>query len=209
MRKNGRMCIEVFLSLEGKKGLNGNRIIARFLANVFGGKPSVRRFWDENNESFVDILTSSDRPEKGVSSYSTIGLSDAPLIRNGSEYPVRVEIVGACGSIFSGFDNALATAAFNIINSKMFCFPGTIFEDVITMYGISSTMQHFLFVPPFLWNNKLKTMSLKSKTVAWLLAIPISEQEMRYAEEKGSDALEQLFEDKQIDIFDLKRKSVV
>jgi len=185
------------------------KTIAKTLAQAFGGKPSVRRFWDEKDKQFVDILTCSNRPEKGVSSYSTIGLSDAPLLKDGTEYPTRVEITGACGTAFSGFNNALATAAFCIINSKWFCYPGAIFPDVLSMYDISPTMRHFIFVPPFLWEDKLKTITVGNKTVAWLLAVPISDEERQFAEEKGSDALEDLFEEKQIDIYDLERNSVV
>ncbi|WP_376749287.1 suppressor of fused domain protein [Anaerospora hongkongensis] len=40
------------------------------------------------------------------------------------------------------------------------------------------------------------------------MAVPISDKEFEYAIEHGTDALENLFEEVQIDIFDLKRKSV-
>ncbi|MCP3940006.1 MAG: suppressor of fused domain protein [Desulfobacteraceae bacterium] len=186
-----------------------NKIIAEVLVQAFEGKPTVRRFLDEKGKQYVDILTCSDRPEKGVSSYSTIGLSDTPLLKNGSEYPTRIEIIGVCGTAFSGFDNVLATTAFCIINSKWFCYPGAIFPNVLSMYDISSTMRHFIFVPPFLWEDKLKTITIGNKTIAWLLAVPISDEERQFAEEKGSDALENLFEEKQIDIYDLERASVV
>jgi hypothetical protein len=186
-----------------------NKTIAMTVASAFGGKPSVQRFWDEPKKNYIDILSCADRPQEGVTSYSTIGLSDAPLYKNGSEYPARVEFVSACGSHFSSFDNALATAAFNIINSNWFCYPGAIFSDVLAMYDISQTMRHFLFVPPFLWEDTLKTITVGSKTVAWLFAVPVSDGEKYFAQEHGADALEDLFEEKQIDIFNLERKSVV
>ena len=69
-------------------------------------------------------------------------------------------------------------------------------------------MQHILFIPPFLWEDKLTTLSFNDKKIAWLLVIPISEKELEYAKKHGTDALENLFEEYQIDIFDLKRKSV-
>jgi hypothetical protein len=41
-------------------------------------------------------------------------------------------------------------------------------------------MQHIMFVEPFLWADKLVPLKLESKTVHWLLAIPISESEIQY-----------------------------
>lgn len=186
---------------------NENKIIAKLLAEAFGGKPTVRRFWDEKEKQHIDILSSIDQPENGVTSYSTIGLSDTPLLKDGTEYPVRIEIIGACGNVFSGFDNALATSAFCIIISKWFCYPGAIFPNVLSMYKDTS-MKHFMFVPPFLWEEYLKTMVIGNKKIAWLLAVPISDEEKYYAEENGADSLEQAFVENQIDIYDLERKSI-
>ena len=188
---------------------DANKTIAKTVAAAFGGNPKVARFWDDDHKSHVDILTCEDRPQKGVISYSTVGLSDWPLYKGEEEYGVRLEIVGACGSAFTNFDNALSTAAFCIINSKWFCFPGAVFPDVLSMYDCSPTMQHFLFVPPFLWENDLNTIDLEEKKVAWLLAVPISEAERVFADDNGSDKLEDLFVERQIDIFNLHRSSEV
>jgi hypothetical protein len=68
-------------------------------------------------------------------------------------------------------------------------------------------MQHGLLVSPYLW--ELETQVLASKKVAWLHLVPVSDKEARYAAQKGSDALETLFEHKEIDVFDLYRPSVV
>jgi hypothetical protein len=128
---------------------------------------------------------------------------------DGQEYKVRVELVGACGMAFQGFDNALSTSAFCIINSRWSCYPGRIFPDVLSMYDCSSTMRHFLFAPPFIWEDRLETLDLKTKKVAWLQAIPISESELKYAQTEGSDRLEELFDKNQIDIFNLERPSIL
>lgn len=186
-----------------------NKVIAKTLASAFGGQPRIVKFWDENHKSNVDILISEDSPQRKVTSYGTVNLSDSPLVKDGVEYKTRVEIVGACASGSNDYASVLATAAFCIINTQWFCYPGAIFPDVLAMYKCSSTMQHFLFVPPFLWGDGIQTLSLKTKTVAWLLAIPISEEERRYSEKYGTEALENIFTEKQIDIFNLNRPSVV
>jgi len=77
------------------------------------------------------------------------------------------------------------------------------------MYELSKTMKHALFVPPFLWEEALETLELPERTVAWLLAVPISEAEYQFAEREGSEKLEDLFVKHQIDIFNLERESVL
>lgn len=189
--------------------IQDNVIVAQTAARAFGGHPKVTRFWDDDKKSHVDILRCTNTPQPGTSSYSTIGLSDHPLFREGKEYGARLEIVGACGDTFSKFDNALATAAFCIINAHWFCFPGASFPDVLKTHNLSSTMSHFFFVPPFLREESLKTLDLRAKKVTWLLAVPISEAELKYAEQSSYQELEDLFVEKQIDIFDLQRTSVL
>jgi hypothetical protein len=52
-------------------------------------------------------------------------------------------------------------------------------------------------------------MVVDYKTVAWLLAVPISDAEAQLRAERGSDALETRFEEAEIDIFNPNRHSVV
>jgi antitoxin YqcF len=186
-----------------------NRQLARYIAGALGGSPKVTRFWDEPNRSHVDILCAADAPQKGVRSYSTLGLSDWPLYRDGKDFGVRIELVGACGANQKHFDNALSTAAFNIINSKWFCAPGVIFPDVLAMYKASKTMRHFLFVPPFLWGDAPEPQHVGGKRVDWLMAVPVSDDELALAKREGPAKLEDIFLQEQIDVFDLARKSVV
>jgi hypothetical protein len=186
-----------------------NRAIYRALSSAFGGgKPKVVQYWDNDRKSDIQILTSPDAPQERVSSYATLGLSDTPLLQGEKEYPARVELVGACESSFSEFANVMATAAFCVKNSQWFAAPGIIFPGVVREYVRQSPMHHLMFVPPFLW-EALETLELKTKTVAFLLAVPISDAEMRFAEEHGSHKLEDLFEKEQIDIYDIRRQSVV
>lgn len=183
--------------------------IAKYLREAFGGHPEVTRYCDDNNRSQVDIMACKDRPTEGVISYGTVGLSDHPLMKYGKEYPSRVELTGACASCYTLFPNVLATAAFHVINSKWFCYPGAVFPDVVSMHRASETMEHLFFTSPFLWEGRLQTLHIESKAVAWLLIVPISESELRYAIENDTDKLEDRFEEHQIDVYDLNRPPVV
>lgn len=185
-----------------------NKIIAKSALQVFGGKPQVSKHWDESNVSNIDMLSSADRPYDGITSYSTIGLSDHSIKYTVDGTPLRIEIVGASASKYEHFPNVLATCAFCIIKSNFLVSHGKIFRDMIKMYYPNSEMKHVLFVSPFMWED-LKTLDFPNKKVAWLFAVPISENEYIFAQEKGTDSLEELFKEKEIDIFDMERKSIL
>ncbi len=185
-----------------------NKIIARTALEAFGGKPSVSKYWDENKVSNVDILAIKDRPCEGVTSYSTIGLSDYSIGYSVDEKPLRIEIVGASATIFEFSPNILSTCAFNIINTNLSISHGEIFKGVINVYYPDSEMEHVLFTSPFLW-EKLKSVDFPDKKVTWLLAVPISTKEFLFAEKEGTEALEDLFEKKNINIFDVRRNSIL
>ena len=142
-------------------------------------------------------------------SYATVGLSEHDLIRDGTPFAARVEIVGACGASYKDFENALATASFCVITSKWFCAPGIIFPGLLDMYDLSNTMSDVYFASPFLWDSLERSTIVDGITIAWLLAIPVSKAETSHANEYGPNALEAIFEREQIDIFDLNRASVV
>lgn len=183
---------------------DSNRSLAKTLAKVFGGKPTVARYWDEHGRYYVDVMTCEDSLQENVISYGTLGLSDHPI----REEKLRVEFVAAFGVKFEEGANVLATAAFCLIRSKWQAQPGAIFPDVVGMYRKGSDMKHLLLCSPFLW-DELVTQELSDKTVAWLLLVPISENELRFVEANGSSALEDLFVEKQIDVYDLDRRSVL
>lgn len=186
-----------------------NKQLASHIAGVFGGKPTVRRHWDEAENSYVDILSSADRPNETVTSYATLGLSDFPILKDGKDVGVRAEFVGACASRYPEFANMLGTAAYCVINSRWLVHPYAIFPDIVAMYRPTVSMRHLFFVPPFLlWNSEPQTLHLPSKVVAWLMAVPISEAEYRYAINEGPEALEEAFVRNQIGVFDLERNSV-
>jgi len=186
-----------------------NRTIARTALKAFGGEPKVFEYWDENKENSIDLLFTINRPYDELTSYSTIGLSDYTIGYSVDEKPLRAEIVGACATEYEFFPNILTTCAFFIINSKFSISPGKIFEDIIPMYYPNHEMKHVLFTSPFLWEDSLMTIDFDSKKVAWLLAVPISDNEKLFAEENGTEKLKDLLEQKEIDITDLKRRSVL
>ena len=77
------------------------------------------------------------------------------------------------------------------------------------MYYPDVSMKHLYFTAPFIWEDSLSAIELKTKKVAFLLGVPISEQEKDYAVENSPHDLEAILEKENIDIFDLHRESVL
>jgi hypothetical protein len=179
---------------------------ARELARTWGGgQPKVYRHWDEPEENWIGITTRPDCPWDGVTAFGTLGLSEHSL---GFGNDLRVEIIGACATT-TDLSNVLATCAFNVIKDSWPMRPGAIHNGALSMYDLSKTLSHMMFVDPFLWNDGPETLHLEGRTIAWLMAVPVSESELVYAELHGPDALTSLFEKRQIDIFNINRPPVI
>jgi hypothetical protein len=186
-----------------------NKLIARHAVKVLGGKPRVIAYRDDPHERSVDLAICQDAPSPGLTAYSTVNLSDAPLVQNGRELPVRIELVGACDSEVGVFANILSTAAFFVMKNKWFCRPGVVFETLVSDYNVSKTMEHLYFTAPSPWPQLNTTLELATKKVTWPWAIPISEAESRYIARNGDAKFESLLEKANADVFDINRKSIV
>jgi hypothetical protein len=187
-----------------------NKVIAKYALNAIGGVPNVQAYHHNTETLSVDMLRCGDRPYSGVTSYSTIGLSDHPMfIDDGSEFGTRIELAGACATAAEFFPNVLASAAFCIIRTKKLYSPGSVMAGYVREYYPSTTVPHLYFTAPFLWEDSLKAIECETKKVSWLLVVPISDAELEFLRKNGDDALEDTFERHQIDIFDLNRASAV
>jgi hypothetical protein len=124
------------------------------------------------------------------------------------EFPIRLELAGACLTGAQFFPNILASAAFSIMRTGDIHYPGTVMPNYVRQYYPSSKLPHLYLTAPFLWKD-LNTLDCGTKKVSWLLAMPIAEPEYSYLTEHGDVALERLFEQHEIDIFDLNRLAVV
>lgn len=183
--------------------------IAKHLSDLNGGRPRMSRFYDDKKESIIDIVIMDNKPNEYETTFATIGLNNYDIGYSVEDKPLRVEFIGACIDEYVLFGNILSTCAFNIINSGYSCSPGTIYPEVIKMYYPELNMKHVMFVSPFLWDENLTPFDFEDKHVSWLQAIPISEEEYVYVEKNGSEALEDLLEESEVDILDLNRPSVI
>ncbi|HEX8499174.1 MAG TPA: suppressor of fused domain protein [Pyrinomonadaceae bacterium] len=165
------------------------------------------RHLDAEEKLDVAVLSCTDAPWEGVTTHCTIGLSDYPMYQDDEEFPTRLEIVGACASDVEWFANLMSSSAFYVMRTGWLCHPGVVLANSVEMYAPELHLKHLYFTTPFLWEGRLETLELPTKKVAWLLAVMITEAEYLYLNEHGDQALESLFEEAQIDIFDINRPS--
>lgn len=186
-----------------------NKLIAQRLSTVFEGPFTVTEFLHDIEPIAVDILQCGNRPIEGITSIATIGLSDTPMIHEGRDYPVRVELVGVAPSSSSKpFGAALGTAAFTVMRSGRLIHPGAFMENVFKHYFPSSSLRHLYFTTPFVWKTPLETIVLSGKTVSWLQAIPIFTKELNLLRRIGSDGFEKRLEESGVNVYDFGRHAI-
>lgn len=189
-----------------------NKELAKYITTIVGVDRSVQRYWDEDNKNFVDLFKCTDPTNSSVIFHGTIGVSDHPneiAMKSGENKNVPVELLLAGYKKFDQLPNVLSTAAFYITKDKWKCQHGSVFMRMLEMYYPDLKMKHLMFTAPYLWEDKLKPLALESKTVHWLLGIPISDKELEYSKSNGSAALENVFEKNKVDIFDIDRGCVI
>lgn len=185
------------------------KAIARAIVDAFGTRPRIHAYYDDKRQSVVHIASAPGVIGDDLTAYATIGVHEYSIGHEEGGLPLRIEMLGLCASTSEIFPNILASCAFNIINSQFTCHPGAVFPNVVTFYHPEGALKHVLFVPPFLWEDRVRTMTFDDKKVAWLLAVPISDAELEYARMHGHEALEDLLEQHDADIADLDRASVL
>jgi antitoxin YqcF len=184
-----------------------NKSLARNLRDIMGGTPTVTKYWDDAHASDIDIMIVEDAPADGLTSYASLGLSDANTGLTAGDKALGVEILLSLASACAEGANMIATCGLSIKKGEIAPSPGAIVPRVLELYDDGRDMKHAMLISPFVW--ELKTLSFPAKTVAWLQVLPISDPERNYALANGSEALEDLFEEHQIDTFDIDRPSIL
>ncbi len=186
--------------------------IAHTVTQAIGIEPSVRTYLDEKEQHSIDLLSLTDPDTRAIKIYCSIGVSESNnLVRqqDGNFKNVPVELLMTGYEPFDSIPNILVTCGFYITKNQWVCQPGAVFRKIIEIYHGDKEMKHVMFVPPFLWGDRLPAVEQEDKTVYFLLAVPISDQELEYLEQHGGQKLEALFEQHNIDLFDLDRKSIL
>ncbi len=183
--------------------------VARFLdARLAPGRTEIRTHRFDGRSEEALILRAPDCPVEGVTSYGSIGLSSVP--QRVGDRSVPVELIGACASDVSTFGDVIASCVVTRIVTGANLVYGTLIEELRTLRSISSTLRHVVLVAPFLWDSfggGIAKDRVGERDIFWLMVLPITDEERNYLRNNGIDALESLFEEAEIDVFDINRPS--
>jgi len=182
--------------------------IRKALTAVIGDIKDVRHLLEHDGHR-MDIVMSENSPRAGVNSYSTIGLSVIPIgYLSGSVY-LGAEIIAAAGAGFEPFVDVLAACVDDILHSRFRLFPGAVYKDAFKAAYPDAQVKHLIFDTPQGWENDLLTLDLGLRQAAWIMAVPVTDAELRLFSESESGELQEQFEARKVDLYDLTRPSVV
>ncbi|EIT84360.1 hypothetical protein A374_16278 [Fictibacillus macauensis ZFHKF-1] len=186
---------------------NDMQMIANHLNDISPKALKIARFVEEEGK-LLDVVRIEDLPFMSAVTFATIGLCHHDIGYTINDRPLRTELIGACTPEFEWFANVIVTCALYVAASDQHCAPGTVFPDVVSEIDPEGTLHHVMVVSPFQW-DALQPLELEETSLTWLQAVPISEAELSYAKEHGSEQLlEQLLE-KGANLADLRRTSIV
>ena len=83
-----------------------------------------------------------------------------------------------------------------------------VIPDVVRKYIKSTNMEHILLLSPTFW-EKYAPLEEEEEVVSWLLLVPISNDEAVYIQKHGVEQFKSLLEEKNVDISDYNRESIV
>ncbi|MGN6377207.1 MAG: suppressor of fused domain protein [Sphingomonas sp.] len=180
------------------------RASAQELADTFAAPPRFVRCHN-NGTVKIDIGIGEDAPGPGLGSVGTVTLADHDL----GFGDTRLQIIALFRKAAEGFSGLIGGSALAVVELGWPLRWGACHPDLLTVYGLSETLPHLYFVPPFSWRGGPGALSVGEQKVEWLQAIPIAEAERAYAEANGAATLEEKLVAGNVDITDLTRTSVV
>jgi len=187
------------------------------VSTVLGGDQKSFSYFKTENSS-TDILFCKDTPAPEYLTCATLGLVNQETNFQANGKNIRVEFIGLSTTKFGDtLGKIMAVTYKNIVEKNLPCAYGVIYDHILDELLPNSDMKHILFTtPPLFWEDSLGTVELDDKNIlTWLYAMPISNNERKSIVEAGDNFkeamvhLQELFTLKNVDVFNLDRKSIV
>jgi hypothetical protein len=186
-----------------------NRVLVQRWRAVLGGAGdlAVRAYTTTDRSLRIDLFSASDAPRPGTTTFATIGLSDTRnSVGKGLNTPTELVAVGASPSDLPA--RTLATVSFDHLTAGVTLAVGVAVPGAIGRNESGAVLPHAFLTDAFLWDD-LSRLEVGGTTVQALLVVPISDAELRLFESEGPAALDARFEEREIDVADWGRPSVV
>jgi hypothetical protein len=178
--------------------------VSHLRANV-PGDFRVHLHYDDAEQNRIPIFTSENA--EGIVA-ATIGVMDHSQGQPGQP-PLATEILVDARGHPTYIANVAATIGFYIIKDGWRVAPGVTFADMVAMYAPELAVKHILFVPPFQWGGgRMTKVALTDRAIYPLLAVPITDGELRLVREHGVDELQARWERQSTDVLDWGRAGV-
>lgn len=180
--------------------------VYRHIRKFVKGKSETRRFHNKNKGKNIDIVTSTESIYREVAVHNTIGLFKTDIGLTVDERSLRVELISVGDRDDDLMAEIMATVAFEIMDSGS-CYRGKIYKNAVAVYDATYDAKHIILLDPVFW--EYEPLKVEDYIITWLLLIPISDEELRFLEENGIPALEELLSEQSTDITNRKRKSIL
>jgi len=182
--------------------------IEHLLANAFGGSPLRFRVVHNTRKYEVDVLAMPGKPEAELCCLGTIGLWRTNLQGPKTSESQRVELVSIFEASREGAREVLAVAAFKVMRTQRKLSAGTVFVNCLHDWYPQATIRHLYFVDANLWSfPQLVPATMGSLQICFVEALPITESEYQYVQERGGEALEANLLGASANLWDLKQNA--
>lgn len=166
----------------------------------------------------VSVLVADGSPGTGFTSYSTVDMARFPTnVADDAGRRVASELITVGRSGQGEFSDVLAACAFAVAGGSLHVTPLAMIPDAVAASAPGHATRHVLLVPPFIWpdlqivveEDEDADAGLPAQVTTWLQAVPISDDEFRYATDHGAQSLFDRLERAGADVSDLDRASVI
>ncbi|PTR31069.1 suppressor of fused protein SUFU [Rhodococcus sp. OK519] len=193
------------------------RAAAHRIGEVFGVSPQVLRFrapvdpdGDGEDPDEVSIAVGDGCPGPGYASYATLDMSRFPTnVTTDDGRPIRTELITVGRSGYRLLSDILAQCAFQVASGSLHVTPNIIVPNAVHAADPDRSTRHVLLVVPFVWAALEILVERDDDVTTWLQAVPITDSELRFASEFGTDELFRRLESAGADVSDIDRASVV
>lgn len=182
-----------------------------FLAHYERHLGSVdRRFADDQEVHDIAVVSFKDRPERGVTTYATLGLSGCPLLMSAQTGLVRQELLVSANEAFEQEDVALflLDLAVHVWRRDRALRCGEVVGPHIPVIP-GSTLSAVYATNPSPFPDELWVVDAEPSPVVLAYIIPLSIAEADMLRTHGRDWFEERLERQNPDIWDLARTDEV